>query len=355
MAETLAPFTCTYSPNMPELLYSLGCSIAISTYQAGKVIFISAPEPKRLVQLPRNFDKPMGLALRDNHLAVATRDQVVVLGNARKMAPNFPAQPNTYDALFLPRAVYFTGETDIHDLMWIRDELWGVNTRFSCLSVIDPEFSFKPFWKPWFIDTLTPQDQCHLNGVAIVNEAPHYASALGMSHLPEGWRSDKLTGGILIDVPKNKLLAKGLGMPHSPRVYDDRLFVLLSATGELAEIDRDSGKAVVRKNFNGFVRGMDRIGEFLFIGLSRLRETSSAFRDLPIADKSLFAGVAVVHLPTFAVAGYIKYETSVEEIYDVKILQGVRRAGIVSPEKEERKIAITTPDGDYWAVEKSKS
>ena len=37
----LAPFSCTYTPNLPELLQRLDCSIIISTFQAGKIVVIS--------------------------------------------------------------------------------------------------------------------------------------------------------------------------------------------------------------------------------------------------------------------------------------------------------------------------
>jgi uncharacterized protein (TIGR03032 family) len=331
------------------LLHGLNCSLAISTYQAGKVIFISAPDDQKLIQLPRNFEKPMGLALKDDQLAIATRDQVVGMSNAKRMAKNFPQQPNTYDALFLPRAVYFTGETDIHDLQFTDHELWAVNTRFSCLATIDRQFSFKPRWKPFFIETIAPTDQCHLNGVAFAGNDPLYVTALGKTDLPEGWRVNKLSGGIIMDVKKNTILSDHLPMPHSPRLYNDKLYVLLSATGEFAEVDRDSGSIHVLKNLNGFARGMDRIGDYLFISLSKLRETSSAFRDIPLAGKSVFSGIVVLHLPTYSIVGHIKYETSVEEIYDIKILPGTRRPGIISHEKAEHKLAITTPDMDYWA------
>jgi len=40
-AKSLAPFSCQYTPQVPELLQHLNCSIAISTYQAGKIVFIS--------------------------------------------------------------------------------------------------------------------------------------------------------------------------------------------------------------------------------------------------------------------------------------------------------------------------
>ena len=81
-----APFSCKYSPNLPELLMQLNCTIALTTYQAGKLIFISAVDENNLVQLPRTFDKAMGLALQGDKLAVATKNELVVLRNDSRLA-----------------------------------------------------------------------------------------------------------------------------------------------------------------------------------------------------------------------------------------------------------------------------
>ena len=97
-----APFTCTYSPNLPELLQQLGCTLALSTFQAGKVIFLSAVDEHRLIQLPRSFRRPMGLATDQHRLAIATQEEVLVLANDARMAPNYPPKPKTYDGLYLP-------------------------------------------------------------------------------------------------------------------------------------------------------------------------------------------------------------------------------------------------------------
>ena len=193
MSQDLPPFSCSHSPNMPELLLRLNCSLAISTYQAGKVIFISASDPQRLIQLPRSFKKPMGIALKENRMAIATRDEVVILNNTPGLAPNYPKKPNSYDGLFMPRASYFTGELDIHDLHWTAQGLLAVNTRFSCLSLINDQHSFIPVWKPSFIKELKPNDQCHLNGMALLNDLPKYLTALGSTDAPGGWRKGKAT------------------------------------------------------------------------------------------------------------------------------------------------------------------
>lgn len=327
----------------------LNCSIAISTYQAGKVIFISATDSQQLIQLPRSFKKPMGIALQENKMAIATREEVVVLQNVPDAAKHYPKQPNKYDALFTPRAIYYTGELDIHDLHWTAQGLLAVNTRFSCLALINNQFSFTPIWKPTFIHAMQPNDQCHLNGIALLNDHPKYLTALGKTDTAGGWRAGKANGGILIDAESQQIILSNLPMPHSPRFYGNNLFMLLSATGELVRVNVASSTYDVVQKFSGFVRGMDVIGEYVFIGLSKLRTSSKAFGDLPIASQSVYCGVAIVHLPTGRTEGYIKYENSVEEIFDIRILPGMKRPGILNHYKEEHSMLITLPQGNYWA------
>lgn len=352
MTKDLPPFTCSSSPGLVSLLHRLRCSIAISTYQAGKVIFISPKNENELIQFPRSFKKPMGIALWDNRLAIATQNAVIVYRDAPGQAAGYPKKPGTYDALYVPRAVYYTGELDIHDLQFTRSGLIAVNTQFSCVSLIDDNHSFTSIWKPSFIDGLTPGDCCHLNGMVVENGQPKFLTALGSTSTPKGWRAHKASGGVLIDASTQDLVLDKLPMPHSPRQYPEGLFLLLSATGELIRVDTTKGSHEVIHRFDGFVRGMDRIGDYLFIGLSKLRTTSEAFGDLPIASRSPICGVAAFHLPSAKVIGYIKYETSVEEIFEVRVLAGIVRPGILSIEKNDHDGIIMIPDGIYWPTKK---
>ena len=117
------PFSCQYSPNLPELMMQLGCTVALTTYQAGKVIFVSPKDENHLVQLPRTFEKAMGLAIHGQKLGIATKNEIVVLKNEPRLAPSYPKSPNKYDAMFMPRATYYTGQVDIHDIDWGNDGL----------------------------------------------------------------------------------------------------------------------------------------------------------------------------------------------------------------------------------------
>lgn len=353
-SKPLAPFTCNFSPNTPELLQQMGITIAISTYQAGKVVFISATDNENLIQLPRNFKKAMGMAISKEKMAIAVEDEVIVLTNSPELANTYPPKPNTYDGLFLPRATYYTGHVDMHDLEWSGQDLLAVNTRFSCLAKVDTNYSFTPIWKPHFISKLAPEDRCHLNGMALVDGKPKYVSALGLTDSHEGWRSDKAHGGIIMDVDKNEIVLDELAMPHSPRIYNGELYCLLSAKGQLVKIDPGKGSYEVAHQFEGYVRGMARHDDYLFVGLSKIRKKGSSFGDLPIAEKSLKCGIEILHFPTMSKVAQIQYQTSVEELYDVKILEGMRRPNVLSTMKDDFKRALVIPDGTYWAKDKEE-
>jgi uncharacterized protein (TIGR03032 family) len=206
---------------------------------------------------------------------------------------------------------------------WAEDELWFVNTSFSCLCTIDPAYSFEPRWQPPFITGLAPQDRCHLNGLAIVNNKPKYVTALGETDTPNGWRENKATGGILIDVDTNEIICRGLSMPHSPRWYRDQLWVLESGQGSLARVDLNTGNWETVATFPGFTRGIFFAGNLAFIGLSQVRE-SAIFSGLPLTERvpeeERMCGVYVVNIETGKTIAYSRFSGAVREIFAVGII-----------------------------------
>ncbi len=352
MSEPAPPFSLTCTPNVPELLWKLGCTVAVSTYQAGKVVFISARDEENLVQLPRTFVHAMAMGTDGPRMAIAAKDEVIVLANAPGLAPRYPKQPETYDGLYVPRATYYTGHVDIHGLSWGTEGLWAVITSFSCLALVDDSHSFVPRWKPPFITRMASEDRCHLNGLALSDGAPLWVTALGREDGPQSWRKGLPRGGVLMHVPDGEIVLSDLPMPHSPRIYDGTLYILLSATGEVATVDAEKGSYEVVNRLEGFVRGMSRCGDYLFVALSRLRKNSSTFKDLPIAEKAQHSGVTILHLPTGSVVGALRYEASVDEIFDVQVLPELRRPGIVNTQGDVFRLALTTPDATFWAAKK---
>src|SRR5215472_15937896 len=160
-APTAVEFRYSQTDSFVELLRRLGASLLVSTYQANKLLAVRAGGGG-LSTLVRTFDKPMGLSAASGKMALGTRKEVWFLRNAPDIAPRVePA--GLHDACFLPRSCHVTGDIGIHEMAWGGDagrfsqpsyELWAVNTRFSCLCTLDPDYSFVPRWRPPFITAM---------------------------------------------------------------------------------------------------------------------------------------------------------------------------------------------------------
>jgi uncharacterized protein (TIGR03032 family) len=354
-SNPISPFACHYSPQLPELLTKLNCSLAISTYQAGKIIFLSPKDENSLIQLPRTFDKPMGIALHPSKdkMAVATKDEVIVLANSSALATHYPKSPNKYDAMYMPRATYHTAGLDLHDLHFgmlnSQEKLFAVNTLFSCIVSIDDENSFTPYWSPPQINKLESIDACHLNGMALVNSLPKYATSFNQGNTPQSWRENITQTGTLYDIEKNEIVLSNLAMPHSPKIINDELYLLQSANGELVKVNTSTKTTELIYTFKGFVRGMAHHKDYLFVGLSKLRKNSSTFAQLPFASDAQEAGIVVIHLPTRSFVGKISYQQSVDEIYEIQVLPNKRRPNILNASTVDYKAGLMTPETTFWS------
>lgn len=217
-----SPLRSVHTGNLPRLLQRLGVSLLVSTYQSGRLITVRA-DGDQLNTHFRSFQSPMGIAVGRRALALGTRQQVWEFRNVPAVAARLDP-PGKHDACFLPRACHVTGDIRIHEIAFVGEELWVVNTRFSCLCTLDREHSFVPRWRPRFVSHYAAEDRCHLNGLAVVGGRVRYVTALGTSNVSQGWRDDKACGGVLIDVDSGEIVAQGLSMPHSPRWYAGRLW-----------------------------------------------------------------------------------------------------------------------------------
>jgi uncharacterized protein (TIGR03032 family) len=346
----LTPFAARYTSQVPELLNKLNCTIALSTYQAGKVVLISPhPDNEKLVTLPRSFKKPMGMAVDGDKMVMSTKDEVIVFQNSRELAAHYPNKQNTYDSLWLPRVTYYTGLVDMHDIGFGQDGIYGVNTSFSCICKIDGNYNFTPIWKPPFVSAIGPGDLCHLNGMVMLNGKPKYVTGLGTTNTPLGWKEHIVQGGFLMDVESNEILLDKLAMPHSPKIYQNDLYLLMSASGEFIKVDLANRSYKTLKKFDGFCRGLSFCGDFAFIGFSKLRKNSSTFAKLSFSDKANFAGIKIIHMPTNSEVGEIIYETSVDEIYEILVLENMVRPNLLNTVDEVHKLSLATPTTTYWA------
>lgn len=338
------PLRSVHTSNLPALFEQLGISLVVSTYQAGKVILVRNDNGALNTHF-RTFSKPMGIASDRARLTIGGTNTVWYYRNVPAVAPKLePA--GKHDACYLPRRIHVTGDIDIHEMAYDRDgELWIVNTRFCCLCTLDENHSFYPRWRPHFVSALSPQDRCHLNGLAMVDGKPKYVTALGETDTQGGWRENKANGGILMDIERNEILLRGLSMPHSPRLYDGKLWLLESGQGSLAAVDLNNRTWRTVAEMPGFTRGIDFYGPFAFIGLSQVRE-SAVFSGIPLVERlsERTCGVWVIHIETGQTVGFLRFESGVQEIFAVQILQGMKFPEVLEWGDEKLSHSYVLPD-----------
>lgn len=341
--------TCQSSPSFAQWMSQAVGSIAVTTYQAGKVALIGW-DGRQVSVLMRHFDKPMGLAVRDDLLALVTRYHVTLFANARELAAECAPQAQ-HDALFLPRVRYTTSDLHAHDLAFVGDDVWIVNTRFSCLATVSQRFCFEPRWQPSFITELVPEDRCHLNGLAVVDGKPRYVTLMGETNTAGGWRANRGNGGMVLDITTGATIADGLAMPHSPRWHDGKLWLLQSGTGELLHLDPATGQATAICTLPGYLRGLCLVGPFALVGLSLIREKHT-FGGLPLQQRfsALRCGVAVVDLRSGQEVGFFQFTAGCEELYDVQFLPRVQRGQMLNDQHDLAWLSLPTPNGDFRMV-----
>lgn len=343
MTQSTPSLEITSSRQFNAWLAEQKSSLAFTTYQAGKVFFIGLQPTGQLSIFERNFERCMGLWADNSGFYMSSLYQLWRFENALE-----PGQlHNGYDSLYVPQLGYVTGDLDIHDLAVAElDKVVFVNTLFNCLATVSEKYSFIPFWKPSFISKLAAEDRCHLNGLAMREGKPKYVTAVSQSDVVDGWRDRRQDGGCLIDINSNEVLLRGLSMPHSPRWYQGKLWLLNSGAGFFGYADLERGIFEPVTFCPGYLRGCAFVGDFAILGTSKARENKTFSglaldENLRLRDAEPRCGLLVIDLRSGNIVHWLRIEGVVEELYDVVILPGVQRPMAIGFKTDEIRRTVT--------------
>jgi uncharacterized protein (TIGR03032 family) len=323
-------------------------SLAFTTYQSGKVFFIGLQMDGRLSVFERTLNRCMGMTVSADAqtLYISTLYQLWRFERANEAGQYHDG----YDALYIPQVGYITGDIDIHDLaIDAEGQLVFVNTLFSCLATTSETHSFSPIWQPPFISKLAAEDRCHLNGLAMADGKPKYVTSVSQSDVNDGWRDHRIGGGIVMDVTTNEIVTDGLSMPHSPRLYQDKLWLLNSGKGEFGYVDMKTGTFEPIAFCPGYLRGLAFIGDFAVVGLSESRHNKT-FDDLPLKEKLAEknteprCALQVIDLRSGDIVHSLRISGIVEELYDVVVMPGVIRPMALGFVNDEIRRMITVDE-----------
>ena len=348
MSNTPGPLNIRIDKALTHHLWSSASSLAITIGPDGLLLLgATGPETPQLEH--RIFQNAFAVDYHSGQLAVSHKKGITVYRNSPKMAPIHPEKPHVHDAYFSSLVTFHTGDCLIHDIVITPAGLVVANTRFSTVCLLDGRYNINPIWYPDFISMPAPEDRCHLNGIAIEGEKLAYATTFGPYDTEGGWRGMREFNGLLIDVQNKRNLVTGLSMPHSPRLHDGHLFVCESGHGAVHEVDRQTGEMRTVVRLPGLTRGLAFQDQTMFVGMSTQRGSSS-LPALPIVQGGLplMAGVSAVDLQSGALKGTLQILDPGREVLDVKVLPGIRNAGIEDVGDMEAFHAVEGPNSGHW-------
>lgn len=318
-------------------------SLAITSYQSGRIYLVGSDKKGRVSFFERIFERAMGVVGNAQRIYLGGLYQLWRFENV--LRPNEVIH-GQFDKCYVPRNAQTIGDLDIHELgIQANGKVVFVNTKYSCLAELSQTHSFKAVWKPKFISKLAPEDRCHLNGLAMVDGKAKYVTAVCRSDSVDGWRDRRADGGVVIDVETDEIVCEGLSMPHSPRWHNGKLWLLNAGTGYLGWVDFENKAFVPHAFVPGFARGLSIIGNIAAVGLSKPRnqrfEGLRLDEELKKRDADPWCGVQIVSLTTGDVVNWIRFEGDISEIFDISFLPGVKHPMMIGLRTAEIRDLIT--------------
>ncbi|WP_374248408.1 TIGR03032 family protein [Thermomonas sp.] len=318
-------------------------SLAITSYQTGRIYLVGSDQQGRVSFFERIFERAMGVVGNAQRIYLGGLYQLWRFENVLRSNEIIHGQ---FDKCYVPRNAQTIGDLDIHELGIRKDgRVVFVNTKYSCLAELSPTHSFKAIWKPKFISKLAPEDRCHLNGLAMVDGEPKYVTAVCKSDSVDGWRERRRDGGVVIDITTDEIVCEGLSMPHSPRWHNGKLWLLNAGTGQLGWVDFENKAFVPHAFVPGFARGLSMIGNVAAVGLSKPRnqrfEGLQLDDELKKRDAEPWCGVQIISLTNGDVLNWIRFDGDISEIFDISFLPNVKHPMMIGLRTAEIRDLIT--------------
>lgn len=298
--------------NVHAVLRSQRISLLVSSRQSSKLCLVTAGVSD--VQLVHwDVLGPMGLFVQDSMLCVGWAEGIKA----------FHSTGTTDDGsvIYTESGDYRTGPVSIHDV-GIDDagKIWFLNTAFSALCSLKPGVNFAVEWTPDFTGAIGPYDYCHLNGMDFADGRPRYYTALAASSTPQGWRDNVLQRGILM-TGDGAILADGLSLPHSPKQVEEGVLLLEAGNGRVSHVNPATSTYTTRAELPGVLRGADTHHGTLFVGASKVRESSGVVAEAMTSHIQVIdhCRINLMDIATGVVSGHVELPV-LEEISTIAVL-----------------------------------
>ena len=299
------------------------CNILISSFSTDHVLTLSTNQDSAPFMYYTNIPRAMGMSQYEDTLLISSHGNLITYYDIGKMGD---IDHGTFDKNYIPLTTLHKPDIDIHDVVMTKDKkIYYISSLYSCICT--PNYfnkTFNIYWKPKWISKMAAEDRCHLNGLCCIDGEPRFVTSICMNDTTRSWSDDKkVKKGIVYDIISDEIYCKDLSFPHSPRWYNNMLWVLESGSGYFGFIENNKFE---RKVFiPGFLRGLIFHNNYAIVNTSIDRHTKN-FKEYELGDiletKKLKekCGIWIIDINTFDIVHSLIFTGDVKELYDIAIV-----------------------------------
>lgn len=248
--------------------------------------------------------------------------------------------PETEGSLFLPKkSVYLPGSLYIHDLVKQNNKYYATVTGHNFLAEIREDGGWKKIWSPRIVDSVAENSRhrtnfLQLNSVGFDSKGIENGYCTAFSDLVTGakpWKEGygPKEKGVIFSVATGEVIVRNLTCPHSAKLRDDKLWVCNSGYGEVGYIenfrshDSEQTRFVPVFKAPGFTRGLAFIGDYVFVGLSKVIDKYEPYAP-GIKPSESKCGIWVFNYKTGEFVASLDWHNGYQ-IYDIQALTDIRQ------------------------------
>lgn len=202
------------------------------------------------------------------------------------------------------------GLDDVHDVLVRGDRVYVVSTGTN--EVVEFDLNFRERSRRRFSEA---PDSWHLNCLGVSPEGRFYFSAFGCFGTTRGYKGVDSGTGFIRDLRNDEVLIGGLTQPHN-LLFEDSGQYLFADSGSKSICRARAGGAVMRRNVDGYPRGLAVHADVLYVGLSCSRNVVLGQSDIRSAT------LLALRRDTLDEIGRVALPAN--EIYDVQHVESVR-------------------------------
>jgi uncharacterized protein (TIGR03032 family) len=241
-------------------------------------------------------------------------------------------------SLFLPKkSIYLPGSLYIHDLVKIESDIYATITGHNFVARLDEDGGWEKVWSPNVVNSLKPGAQfrenfLQLNSLGIGENGLADSYYTGFSDLVTGTKPWKEGygpegKGVVFSGETGQVIYRGLTCPHSAKLHEGKLWLCNSGFGEVGYLENYQSNDITLTKFvpvfkaPGFTRGLTFLGDYIFVGLSKVIDKYGPYAPgLDPAESK--CGIWVFNVKTGEYVASLDWINGYQ-IYDVQPIHGV--------------------------------